>query len=669
MDTKQSPAITLHRGTRPAIHFTPSTKGLYRFDLAKLGSTEDIWSFLTTVDGQADKYTRCAYKAAAQPRRLQNIIMQPGSRQLADVIIKHFHNCPITKEDIQAADDIFGPNLGSLKGKTVRRPNPHVKTQTIGVPPDIMQIHRSVTLAIDIMFINKIPFLVTTSRHLKFGTVEALNNRQIPTVMGKLRNVINLYISQGFKVDCIIADPEFEQIRPWFPFLNCCGADEHVPDVERYIWTIKDQTRSAYQMLPFRCVPRIMLIHLVKNAVLWLNAFPAENGVSSQHSPQFLMTGRELEWDKHAVLEFGSYVQCHEEHSNEMIPQTMGAVCLGPTGNNQGGHWFMSLTSGAWISCHSWTELPMPREVIDHVTATGRSQHMPDTVTYSNRHGAEIEDNLEDVMDDGSMGSNDSYQPSDDDSSYVSYDDTVSHYDDSDSDDNNSDSDDNDSNDGEPDPDDNSDSDDNDSNDGDPDPDDNVGPNVQVEDHEPEGDIPLLPALGEEPTEDQHNDDQSENQDHDDATENTGVMGESHDGTISDDPTKSTGVGQPENTGVDDNQLIGDDQVMTESEHFAAAELAGRNQAHEMGSHPTRNRKSTQSPDYQYLTLMDNALLFLMEQMSAKRGLKKFGQAGVDAIQKELEQLLYHILRSYSQAEACGITVFNVSETEALWKS
>ena len=60
-----------------------------------------------------------------------------------------------------------------------------------------------------------------------------------------------------------------------------------------------------------------------------------------------------------------------------------------------------------------------------------------------------------------------------------------------------------------------------------------------------------------------------------------------------------------------------------------------------MGSHPTRNRKSTQSPDYQYLAMTDNALLFLTEQMSAKCGFKELGQAGVDAIQKELEQLLY----------------------------
>ena len=32
---------------------------------------------------------------------------------------------------------------------------------------------------------------------------------------------------------------------------------------------------------------------------------------------------------------------------------------------------------------------------------------------------------------------------------------------------------------------------------------------------------------------------------------------------------------------------------------------------------------------------------FLTEQMSAKRGLQQFGEAGADAIKKELEQLVY----------------------------
>ena len=115
-----------------------------------------------------------------------------------DTSIQHLKDCPITRQDIMAATDIFGPNLGSLKGKTVHRPNPHVKTGTAGVPMEILSIHRDITLAIDIMFINKIQFLATTSRNLKFGTVEALNNRQIPTIINKLKSIIKLYEHHGF---------------------------------------------------------------------------------------------------------------------------------------------------------------------------------------------------------------------------------------------------------------------------------------------------------------------------------------------------------------------------------------------------------------------------------------------------------------------------------------
>ena len=129
-------------------------------------------------------------------------------------------------------------------------------------------------------------------------------------------------------------------MRPSFPMLNCCTAGEHVPEIERYIRTLKDCTRSAYNVLPFKNLPRVLPVHLLKNCTLWLNAFPAANGVSSIHSPHFLLTGWELSFDKHAVLEFGSYVQTHEEPSNGMETRTMGAICLGPTGNAQGGHWF-----------------------------------------------------------------------------------------------------------------------------------------------------------------------------------------------------------------------------------------------------------------------------------------------------------------------------------------
>ena len=50
------------------------------------------------------------------------------------------------------------------------------------------------------------------------------------------------------------------------------------------------------------------------------------------------MTGKEFEYAKHVQLEFGEYVQTHEEHTNDMYDQTTGAIFLGPNGNVQGGH-------------------------------------------------------------------------------------------------------------------------------------------------------------------------------------------------------------------------------------------------------------------------------------------------------------------------------------------
>ena len=190
--------------------------------------------------------------------------------------------------------------------------------------------------------------------------------------------------------------------------LNCCAAGEHVPEIERYISTLKHCTRSAYNILPFKNLPRVILIHLFKNYTLWLNAFPATDRVSSVHSPRFLFMGRELSFDKHTVLEFGSYIQTHEEYSNGMESWTTGAICRGPTGNAQGGHWFFSLTSGCHIVHHCWTALPIPQEVIFRNSQIGRAQGMPSCVTYVNRWGDEISDHLEECFDDNDAGSSDS---------------------------------------------------------------------------------------------------------------------------------------------------------------------------------------------------------------------------------------------------------------------
>ena len=60
-------------------------------------------------------------------------------------------------------------------------------------------------------------------------------------------------------------------------------------------------------------------------------------------------------------------MQTHEDHNNSMAPRTTGAISLRPTGNSQVGYYFYSLNTWKHLNQYSWTELPMPADVITQI--------------------------------------------------------------------------------------------------------------------------------------------------------------------------------------------------------------------------------------------------------------------------------------------------------------
>jgi len=54
-----------------------------------------------------------------------------------------------------------------VKGKTTDTTQIYVEINLQDMPQEIMEKHGELTLAIDIMFINKIPFVMTTSHNKK----------------------------------------------------------------------------------------------------------------------------------------------------------------------------------------------------------------------------------------------------------------------------------------------------------------------------------------------------------------------------------------------------------------------------------------------------------------------------------------------------------------------
>ena len=325
LNTTEDNAFYIDSSEGHRTRWEPSGHGLYHYALDSPNNITTLWgglpakAHINTVAANASSFTRRQCQNALRACDLQNIVMHPGDRDMKEIVVKHLHDCPVMGVDIDVARTLLGPNLGSLKGKTVRRPSPHVPMGIAGVPTSIMKHHQQVTIAIDIMFINAIPFFITISRNLHFGTIEVLPNQQEATIKNKLWAVIHLYEQRGLQVTSIMADPEFEPLQAVFPSLNTCGADEHVPEIERFIRTVKDRVRSVYHSLPYKYIPRLLLVHLVKAAVFWLNAFPHRDGISDQ-SPRYIMTGQTLNFQCHARLELGAYVQTHEEHDNSMGP-------------------------------------------------------------------------------------------------------------------------------------------------------------------------------------------------------------------------------------------------------------------------------------------------------------------------------------------------------------
>jgi hypothetical protein len=224
-------------------------------------------------------------------------------------------NCPVTPNAVQNAHRIFGPDLAGVRRQMVRWLPDSVTTNYAQIPHALLERHQQVTLAVDVMFVNDVPFLVSLARGLNLVTAEHMPTRTAKQLAASIVCVMDLYSRGGFQVGTVLMDNKFEKLRNLVPVLalNTTAAKEHVLKVERRIRLIKERGRGILNTLPFKKMPQIMLDKLIYHVVLWLNAFPSKSGVSETLSPCEIVVRHKLDFAKHCRALFGSYCETHHE--------------------------------------------------------------------------------------------------------------------------------------------------------------------------------------------------------------------------------------------------------------------------------------------------------------------------------------------------------------------
>jgi hypothetical protein len=322
---------------------------------------------IKTVEENLRSYTKREVASAEAARELQARLGYPSDRTFSEMVDKGILNSPITSYDVQRATKIFGPNVANLKGKTVSKTGEAVKVEYLPPP-----IEKDQLLEIDVMFMDRDPYLISVSTPLNLVLCTHIENKGKDLQL-KLIDHINAYGSKGFRVAEVRCDGEavVQSSRSLLGQMNIAldvvSKNQHVPRIERVCRVVKERVRAHLNTLPF-ILPFRLLKFLVMFCIATINMQPNQNR-PDRASPRELFTQMKLDFKRDLRVSFGEYVFVPTEPNkkNSMDSRASGCIALYPTGSRSGAVKFFDIGKNSVISRTHWKSVPMPREVINHL--------------------------------------------------------------------------------------------------------------------------------------------------------------------------------------------------------------------------------------------------------------------------------------------------------------
>ena len=317
---------------------------------------------------------------AKRARKLYHSVGAPTvenfKHMLRSNIIK---DCPVTVKDVNIAEKIFGPDVGTLKGKTTRRKPNAVKEDQIEIPPELIAEPDDLVYCMDLFYVNGMPMMNGIDKTIRYRKVVPLKNRTAESLYNGIDKVLRDYNKAGMRIKVMRCDNEFRTLMDEVSDemdieMEYAAPGEHQPEAERNNRLVGERIRVAYHRLPFKAMPKLMLRYLAMTAAEQLNYFPVKGGVSAHFSPHQLIKRRNISFKQECAVPFGTYVQAYEDHKikNDNKARTIDAIYLRAQSKN--GHELMNLETGELITRGRIWEVPITSLVIRAVEEMAYNQ-------------------------------------------------------------------------------------------------------------------------------------------------------------------------------------------------------------------------------------------------------------------------------------------------------
>ena len=323
-----------------------------------------------TVDENMGRFTK---REVQQAKQAMELLARMGFPSVADAIsmLGSGTNFDVSARDFQIAESIWGMDRASLQGKTTKKASPVADVSIQGKVVQQQQI-----LSVDIMFVDKIPFLVGVATPLDLTIVTSLltldilrPSRAAEVVKRGITYFLAVLASQHFTSPLLMSDGEGAiakiqtELNGIGVEVDISGAGGHVARVERRIRVIKERVRTHIHHLPYT-LSQLGLSMCVLYCVSRMN-FQHSSLREGGLSPREAFLGRKPDGKKDFRCAFGDYaVATTPTTDNSMKSRTEDCVVMLPTGNRTGSVRMMSLSTGKLVSRDHFKILPMPLSVI-----------------------------------------------------------------------------------------------------------------------------------------------------------------------------------------------------------------------------------------------------------------------------------------------------------------